>query len=88
MSTQAPVEPDPVGDLFASGSVAEHVARGVVGLVLVVAGLALAGRSAWALLLVVPGVVAWRGCPTCWTLGLLATLGRRERTCADGTCAR
>ncbi|MCY7395724.1 MAG: hypothetical protein LH468_06105 [Nocardioides sp.] len=67
---------DPVGELFASRSVAVHVVRGVVGLLLVVGGLALTTWSAWSLLLVPPGVLAWRGCPTCWTMGLIATLAR------------
>jgi len=71
-------EPDPVGELFASSSVAVHVARGVLGLLLVVAGLALTSWSAWSLLLVPLGVLAWRGCPTCWTLGLIATISRRR----------
>lgn len=69
---------DPVLDLFASASVGEHLLRGLIGLVLVAAGLALASWSAWALLMLPLGVVAWRGCPTCWLLGLGAT---RARAC-------
>ncbi|MCW2867436.1 MAG: hypothetical protein JWR20_1624 [Marmoricola sp.] len=85
----APVVPeDSVGAVFASRSVLEHYVRGVVGLVLVVAALVGAGTTAWALLLAVPGVVAWRGCPTCWALGLSATLARRASTCVDGSCRR
>ncbi|GAB3658263.1 hypothetical protein GCM10027596_14400 [Nocardioides korecus] len=79
---------DPVGAVFASGSLVEHYVRGVVGLVLVVAALAFAGTTPWALLLAVPGVVAWRGCPTCWALGLTATLARRGSRCVDGSCRR
>ncbi|CAB4712751.1 MAG: hypothetical protein F2667_08150 [Actinobacteria bacterium] len=75
MSTTT-TEPDPVQDLFASSSVTVHVVRGLIGLVLVVAAFALAAQTAWALLLAVPGVIAWRGCPTCWTLGLIATISR------------
>lgn len=67
---------DPVTELFASRSVVVHLVRGVLGLLLVVAGLALTSASAWSLLLVPLGVVAWRGCPTCWTLGLVATIAR------------
>lgn len=70
---------DPVGEMFASRSVVVHVARGLVGLLLVVGGLALTTSSAWGLLLVPVGVVAWRGCPTCWTLGLIATVARGRR---------
>ena len=74
----APAEPDLVGAMFASRSLPVHYARGLVGLVLLVAGLALAAVSAWWLLLVVVTVVLWRGCMSCWTLGLMAT---RARTC-------
>ncbi|MEQ7848128.1 hypothetical protein [Nocardioides kribbensis] len=86
-TTRAP-EDDPVRELFASGSVAGHLVRGVVGLVLAVAGLGLAGQSAWWLLLLPLAVVSWRGCPTCWTLGLAQTLsrGRAERVCDDAGC--
>ncbi len=77
------VEVDPVTSMFASSSVAEHVVRGVLGLLLVVAAFALAGRQPLALLLLVPAVVAWRGCPTCWLMGLGATLSRGR---VAGTC--
>lgn len=76
----APVEApadDPVGALFASSSVTEHVLRGVVGLVLAVASLALVGDHPWALLGLLGAIVAWRGCPTCWLMGLGQTLSRR-----------
>ncbi|VXB24205.1 conserved hypothetical protein [Nocardioides sp. AX2bis] len=69
--------------MFASGSVTEHVLRGILGLGLVVAAFALAGRQPLALLLLVPAVVAWRGCPTCWLMGLGATLSRGR---VGGTC--
>lgn len=71
-------EPDLVGAMFASRSLAAHYARGLVGLVLLVAGLGLAHRSALWLLLVPVTVVLWRGCMSCWTLGLMAT---RARAC-------
>ncbi|GAB3995348.1 hypothetical protein [Nocardioides marmoraquaticus] len=90
LTTERPAErldEDPVARMFASRSVAEHVVRGVVGAVLVVAALAYAGTTPWALLLAVPGVVAWRGCPTCWTLGLMATISRGRVGCTDDTCS-
>lgn len=71
--TTAPAE-DPTAAMFASSSLTEHVARGVLGLVLVVVSIAYAGSHPWALLGLVPAAVAWRGCPTCWALGLAATL--------------
>jgi hypothetical protein len=65
----------------ASSSVRLHYLRGVVGLLAAVAALALAaaGVSAGVLLLVVT-VAAWRGCPTCWAIGLMLT---RERCACE-----
>lgn len=78
---------DPVTSLFASRSVTEHVLRGLLGLALVVVALWQASAHPAALLLLVPAVVAWRGCPTCWALGLAATVTRgRGRACTDGSC--
>lgn len=83
--------PDPVTSMFASRTVAEHLLRGVLGLVLVVVALAQAGAHPAALLLALPAVVLWRGCPTCWALGLVATLSRGRVGCSaartGGTCA-
>jgi hypothetical protein len=59
---------------FASRSVHEHVARGIVGIGLLVAAFALVPlRGPLTLLLAVPAVVLLRGCPTCWALGLVQT---------------
>jgi hypothetical protein len=77
---------DPTAAMFASRSVAEHLVRGLLGLVLVVASLAYADAHPWALLGLVPAVVAWRGCPTCWALGLAATVTRGKVPDCDGTC--
>ncbi len=71
-------EPDLVGAMFASRSLPAHYARGLIGLVLLIAGLGLAHRSALWLLLVPVTVVLWRGCMSCWTLGLMAT---RAKAC-------
>lgn len=73
-------EVDPTFQMFASRSVAVHVVRGVLGLVVLVAGIALAGRSGWWPLLLPLTVVLWRGCPTCWVMGLIATNGKRNQT--------
>jgi hypothetical protein len=74
---------------FASKTIARHLLRGTVGLSLLVAAFALIGEvGPVSLLLALPAVVALRGCPTCWALGLTQTIsrGRRERSCADGSC--
>lgn len=62
---------------FASSSVRTHLVRGALGLALAVAAFALTPQSPLALLLLVPAAIAWRGCPTCWALGLAQT-----RSCA------
>ncbi len=77
---------DATAAMFASRSLTEHLVRGLVGLVLVVIALASASEHPWALLAVVPAVVLWRGCPTCWALGLAATLTRGRTGGCDGTC--
>ncbi len=60
--------------MFASRSVARHLVRGAVGLTLLVAAFVLGATwSPVALLLALPAVVALRGCPTCWALGLVQT---------------
>jgi hypothetical protein len=68
-----------------SGSVREHLLRGAVGLagaVLAIVLVAVVGPL-WLLLLLLTAV-AWRGCPTCWTVGLLGTLAddRARRACS------
>jgi hypothetical protein len=76
---------------FASASVALHLARGFVGFSLIGAAFALAaGGTPIALALVAPGVLALRGCPTCWLVGLAQTVsaGRLERSCRAGQGAR
>ena len=62
---------------LASASVRRHYLRGGLGLLALlgaIVGAAAVTSAAVALLLVT--VVAWRGCPTCWAIGLLQT---RER---------
>lgn len=74
---------------YASKSLSVHLARGVVGFGLVAASIALAPVVGWISLLALPaGVLALRGCPTCWAIGLVQTLsrGRLERSCEDGQC--
>jgi hypothetical protein len=81
--------PDHDRDALASTSVAAHLVRGAVGFGLI--GLALAltpSVGPAALLLAPPGMVALRGCPTCWVAGLIEIIsaGRLERTCTDTSC--
>ncbi|MBP2052046.1 hypothetical protein J2Z21_005028 [Streptomyces griseochromogenes] len=74
---------------FAGKSVPRHVARGVIGFGLIIGSIALVPFAGPLALLAAPlGLVALRGCPTCWMIGLAQTIsrGRLERACADGVC--
>jgi hypothetical protein len=69
---------------LASGSVSEHLVRGVVGLIAAVLAVALLGSvGPVSLALLAVTALAWRGCPTCWTVGLLAKLGDARARCGD-----
>jgi hypothetical protein len=74
---------------LASASIARHLLRGGVGFGLIGAGFALVQVAGPAGLLLTPlGMVALRGCPTCWVAGLIQTVsaGRLQRTCIDAGC--
>ncbi|MGW2991469.1 hypothetical protein ACWDA9_06875 [Streptomyces sp. NPDC001193] len=79
--------PERVG--FASATVPRHLARGAVGFGALVGSLALLPVAGAASLLLVPlGLVALRGCPMCWAIGLVETVsaGRMRRSCTNGSC--
>ncbi len=64
--------------MFASKSVAEHVARGLAGAFALCAAVLGASSHPWLALLAVPAaLVLLRGCPMCWTLGLIETVQAR-----------
>ncbi|WP_194834757.1 hypothetical protein [Nocardia sp. XZ_19_369] len=74
---------------FASTSVPRHLARGVAGFGALIGAFALLPWIGVASLLLAPvGFIALRGCPTCWAIGLMQTIsmGRLQRSCADGRC--
>ncbi|MBB5917406.1 putative PurR-regulated permease PerM [Nocardia transvalensis] len=74
---------------FASASVPRHLLRGVLGFGALIGAVALIPAAGpFALLLAPVGLVALRGCPTCWTIGLIQTVsrGRLRRSCDDGQC--
>lgn len=74
---------------FASASVPRHLARGVLGFGALIASVALIPSIGPVSLLLAPlGVLAFRGCPTCWAIGLVQTIsmGRLKRSCVDGRC--
>lgn len=81
--------PENERSLFASSSVPLHLARGAIGFGLIGAAFALTPSHGPLALLFAPiGVVALRGCPTCWIVGLIETIsaGRLQRTCNENGC--
>jgi hypothetical protein len=64
--------------MFASKSLLEHILRGVVGISALWGAVAIAAShpiSSLALGAVV--LLAFRGCPICWTIGLFETVAQR-----------
>ncbi len=77
------------GPHLTTASLPRHLVRGAVGFGALVAAFALLPAFGPASLLLAPvGVLALRGCPTCWVLGLvqIVSRGRLERDCVDGRC--
>jgi hypothetical protein len=75
---------------FASRSVSRHLGRGALGFGLIGAGFGLVAVVGPVSLVLVPaGLVALRGCPMCWTVGLVETIsaGRLERRCPGARCS-
>jgi hypothetical protein len=66
--------------MFASKTIAAHLSRGVTAAALITWALLHQSSSpVFAVAAGVLAVVAMRGCPLCWTLGLLETIGERIR---------
>lgn len=66
---------------LASSSVHRHLLRGAVGLLAVLGTILLFGVLGPVSLILLPvAVVAWRGCPTCWAVGMMGTLSDRRAT--------
>ena len=78
--------------MFASRTLGEHVLRGIVGIGAMIAAVVLAPLGWPTVPLVVVGLIALRGCPMCWTVGLAQTVWARVRgdsasdACLDGAC--
>jgi hypothetical protein len=65
---------------FSSSSLALHLLRGVAGFAALAGALWLAeDLPLAALALGALALVLWRGCPTCWTIGLIETASCRTR---------
>ena len=72
-----PAVTDAPDDLsFSNRTVALHLLRGVLGFAAL--GGALFGGSVLAAVVLIPAaLVLMKGCPTCWTIGLVQTVQRR-----------
>lgn len=78
------------GPDFASASVPRHLLRGGLGFGALVGAFALLPVLGPLSLLLLPvGLVALRGCPMCWAIGLAQTVsrGRLRKSCEDGRCS-
>ncbi len=63
---------------FGNRTVTLHLLRGVLGFAAL--GGALFGGSILAAVVLLPAaLVLLKGCPTCWTIGLVETIARRSR---------
>ena len=66
--------------MLASKTIAAHIMRGVIAAALIAwALLHQSSDPAFAVTAGVAAVAAMRGCPLCWTMGLLETIGARVR---------
>lgn len=65
--------------MFASQSLSEHVVRGLGGFGLLALAVWLTPTYIGALLFVPLGLVLLRGCPMCWTMGLIETVWNAQR---------
>ena len=66
--------------LFASNTLTGHVVRGAIAFALLYAAITQQHQHPWwALLAGALSLVAMRGCPICWTIGLAETIGQRWR---------
>ena len=68
--------------MFASKSLFEHALRGVIGIGAILAAIAI-GRETGVIALIASlalaavALVAFRGCPVCWTIGMFETVRKR-----------
>jgi tryptophan-rich sensory protein len=66
--------------IFGNKTLGAHVLRGVFGFAALACALATANNSIWPSLLLMPFAL-WmlKGCPVCWTIGLIETARDRWR---------
>ena len=63
---------------FASNSLTEHLLRGAMGIALLTYAIQVAHSAPWLSLgLGLLMLVVFRGCPVCWSIGLVETIHRK-----------
>ena len=66
--------------MFASQTLIEHILRGAIGIGALWCAIAIAAPHPWgSLALGALVLLAFRGCPVCWTIGLFETANQRWR---------
>ena len=76
--------------MFKSGGVVGQILRGVLGFGLLFMGMLYSQVLGWWTLAPLAGaLVCFRGCPLCWTVGLVETVlhQKAHKSCIDGSCA-
>lgn len=71
--------------MFVSNSFAEHILRGLIGIAALWAAVAIAAsHPLGSLALGALALLALRGCPICWSIGLFETARQRLRRRPEG----
>jgi len=60
--------------LFASESLIGHLLRGVIGILLIILAFELQAQSVLSFVSAIGALLAFRGCPVCWTFGLVESV--------------
>lgn len=63
--------------LFGSESIVGHLLRGAIGVLLIAWAIAHQNNVAWSLAAAAAALIAFRGCPVCWLVGLMETLNKK-----------
>lgn len=65
--------------LFASASLAGHLVRGGIAIGLLIWAFRHQDQTALSLAAAIGALIAFRGCPVCWTVGLVETVIQKFR---------
>jgi hypothetical protein len=63
--------------LFGTRTLSGHLLRGVVAFALLYVALAQQAHPLWSIAAALGALVAMRGCPMCWAIGLVVTIQQR-----------